>query len=107
MLKETYLAMKKRTEIEHPGAVMMVITRTAGSMLSPSRKLLEEYKKGMSWDEYTIRFKQEMDNDRCKQELQRIKKLSEDKDVYLICYEKPPKNCHRYLIMDMIKNIGV
>lgn len=39
------------------------------------------------------------------EELKEIKKLSEKEDVYLVCFEKPPKKCHRLLLQKLADEI--
>ena len=86
-----------------PGAVIVDVTRRAGSVLSPSWDMLNEYKAGkMTWDGYISRFLREMDNPECKTEMLRIGELAMTKDVYLVCFERVG-NCHRFLLVDMIK----
>lgn len=87
-------------------AIKIVVTRSAGHMLSPSKALLWSYKNGrVDWAEYVKTFYREMDNPACVAVMREIKKLAETKDVYLICYEAPGKNCHRYLLVDMINKM--
>lgn len=124
-LKETYLAMKRRLGAEHPGAEFIVATRTAHSVLAPSKELLSDFKErydalsaeglgdveahNRAWDEvdYEGRFRQEMlGTPDAMAELERIKELSKVKDVYLVCYEKPPKKCHRFVLMDIIREMN-
>lgn len=102
MLKESYLAnMKNLPE----NAIKIVVTRSEGHTLSPSKGLLWDYKKGrINWEQYTERFKQEMTNDICVAEMRKIKLMSKVKNVYLICYEKTG-NCHRFLLIDMINKL--
>lgn len=102
MLKESYLAVMKNLPND---SVKIVVTRRAGSVLSPSWDLLDDYKSGkINWDGYVERFKQEMNNDICIAAMRKIKWLSKDKDVYLICYEKRYP-CHRFLLIDMINKL--
>ena len=102
MLKESYLAVIKNLPKD---AVKIVVTRTAGSILSPSWDLLDDYKSGkINWDGYTERFKREMNNDRCIAEMRKIKWMSKDRDIYLICFEKRYP-CHRFLLIDMINSL--
>lgn len=102
MLKESYLAnMRNLPE----NTIKIVVTRSAGHALSPSTKLLWDYKKGrINWEQYVERFKQEMANDICVAEMRKIKWMAKTKDVYLICYEKTG-NCHRFLLIDMITRL--
>ena len=102
MLKESYLAVMKNLPND---AVKVVVTRTAGSVLSPSWELLEDYKNGkINWAGYVERFKNEMNNDRCIAEMRKIKWMAKDRDIYLICYEKRYP-CHRFLLIDMINKL--
>lgn len=102
MLRESYLAnMKNLPE----SAEKIVVTRTAGHILSPSKSLLWDYKKGrITWDQYVERFNREMNNDLCIAAMRKIKWTAKNKDVYLICYEKTG-NCHRFLLIDMINKL--
>ncbi len=105
MIRETYLAKLKKAREEYPEAEFIPITRVAHHILSPSWELINDYDngKGISWAEYTRRYLAEIDTDKCRQEIQRISELAKTKDVYLVCYEKPPKNCHRFIVLDMVK----
>lgn len=103
MLKESYLSNARNLPKD---AIKIVVTRSAGHMLSPSKKLLWGYKKGeIDWAEYVKTFYREMDNPACVAVMREIKKLAKEKDVYLLCYEPPGKNCHRYLLLDMINKL--
>ena len=102
MLKESYLAVMKNLSKD---VVKVVVTRTAGHVLSPSKGLLWDYKKGrINWNQYTERFIQEMNNDICIAEMRKIKWMAKNKDIYLICYEKSG-HCHRFLLMDMTNKL--
>ena len=102
-LKETYLGNLGNVKKMDPGAVIIDVTRRAGSVLSPSWDMLNEYKAGkMTWGGYISRFLREMDNPECKSEMLRIGELAGTKDVYLVCFERVG-NCHRFLLVDMIK----
>jgi uncharacterized protein YeaO (DUF488 family) len=102
-LKETYFTNLGNVKKMDPEAVIIDVTRRAGSVLSPSWDMLNEYKAGkMTWDGYISRFLREMDNPECKTEMLRIGELSRTKDVYLVCFEGVG-NCHRFLLVDMIK----
>lgn len=102
MLKESYLAVMKRLPED---AIPIVVTRRAGSLLSPSWDLLNDYKDGkINWDGYVERFKKEMDNELCITQMMQIKEMAKIKDVYLICYENRYP-CHRFLLIDMINKL--
>jgi hypothetical protein len=105
MLKETYLARMKQIAKEKPDAVFIVVTRSSRHLLSPSWKLLNDYKEGRAdWAQYTERFRREMDCDLCREEMKRIWDLSQKKDVFLVCYEKPGENCHRHILIELISS---
>jgi len=99
MLKESYLGNIRNLPKD---AVKIVVTRSAGHMLSPSKTLLWDYKKGrINWEQYVKTFYREMDNPACVAVMREIKKLASERDVYLLCYEKEYP-CHRFLLLDMI-----
>jgi len=105
MLKETYLAKIKPIAKENPDAAFIVVTRSAGHSLSPSWKLLNDYKDGrIDWAQYTERFRREMDCYSCIAEMKKIWDLSQTKDVYLVCFEKDGENCHRYILIELMKS---
>lgn len=102
MLKESYLANIKKLPIE---AVKIVVIG-GRSVLGPSWGLVSDYKSGkIDWNGYTERFNKEMDNEKCRVEMKRIRELSKDRDVFLICYEGEYP-CHRFLLLDKINNLG-
>jgi uncharacterized protein YeaO (DUF488 family) len=103
MLKESYLANMRNLPKD---SVKIVVTRSAGHMLSPSWALLNDYKSGkIDWAGYVKTFTREMDNPACVAIMREIKKLAKENDVFLICFEAPGKNCHRYLLIDMINKL--
>jgi len=105
MLKETYLARMKQIAKENPDAAFIVVTRSAKHLLSPSWNLLYDYKDGrIDWTKYIERFRREMDCDSCIAEMKKIWDLSQTKDVYLVCFEKEGENCHRHILIGLIKN---
>ena len=106
-LKETYFGNVANVKKMDPGAVIIDVTRRAGSVLSPSWILLNAYKaKKIDWDGYISRFVREMDNPKSKAEMLRIGELAGTKEVYLVCFERVG-NCHRFLLVDMIKRLMI
>ncbi len=102
MLKETYKANLRNIPKD---AMIIEVTRTRGHILSPSWSLLNDYKLNkITWDQYIIRFKNEMDNESCKRIMKIIKDIAKKQDVYLCCYEKAYP-CHRFLLIDMINEM--
>ena len=76
------------------------------SVLSASKELLYDYKDGrINWQEFEVRFRKEiLSNPAASAELKRLKELSREKDVYLICYEKNYP-CHRFILIDLINKL--
>ena len=103
MLKQTYLAKVKDFRAMNPGAEFIEVTRSKGHILSPSWELLNLYKQNHDWDMYTRQFIKQMDKPACWAEMKRIWDLSQTKDVYLVCFEKDGDNCHRHILIELIK----
>lgn len=76
------------------------------SVLAPSKGLLKDWKEGkIDWTEYERLFRAEiLNNPKAVGKLKAIKKLAEEKDVRLICYEKNPP-CHRFILIDLINSL--
>ncbi len=76
------------------------------SILSPSKELLHDFKEnGISWDEYSTRFIEEIvNNPKARAKIYEILGLLKTTNVRLICYEKNPP-CHRYILFDMINTL--
>lgn len=68
--------------------------------LSPSKRLLLDYKYSEDWNYFAIRFKREMEKREDMREalIQLEEDLRKGKDICLVCFEKEHKYCHRYLI---------
>jgi uncharacterized protein YeaO (DUF488 family) len=101
MLKEGYIGKWK----EYPkDEVKVRVARP--SVLGPSEELLKDIKEGkIDWAEYERRFRKEiLNNPKAMAKLKEIKKLAEEKDVRLICYEKNPP-CHRFILIDLINSL--
>lgn len=106
MLKQTYYNRYRGWGEKPPAdATIIHVTRSAGHLLSPSIELLMAYKESkISWDQYVVRYKKEMNNEVCRNLMKRIKEASKEKDVYLVCFCFNKENkCHRFLLMDMIE----
>lgn len=97
-LKEGYLAKLKSYPADE---IKVVVTRTAHSVLAPSKGLLDLVKaKKIDWEAYEITYWREiMGNPDAMAKLREILLLlKEGKTVRLICYEKNPP-CHRFILM--------
>lgn len=76
--------------------------------LAPSYNLLMTWKQNHDDDYYIERFNREvlgrLDKDSVIKELY---KLSEGKDIALVCYEKSGDFCHRYLVSEWLNEFGI
>ncbi len=101
MIKESYISMWNKLPND---AIKVRVARP--SILSASNELFNNYKQGcISWKEFESRFRKEiMSNPKAIAELKRLRELSLEKDVYLICYEKEYP-CHRFILIDLIKEL--
>ena len=83
----------------------IIVMRSAHHILSPSLKLLNDYQnKKITWTEFEEKYKEEMNSLTKKIEMLKIKKLAEQKDVYLICHEQVG-NCHRHILKKIIEEL--
>jgi uncharacterized protein YeaO (DUF488 family) len=89
-----------------PNALKIVVTATAKSPLAPSWGLIKAWNarpRSLNWQEYQKRYRKEIsENHEALKLLQKIKTISQHKDVYLICYEKQFP-CHRFILLDMLQ----
>ena len=110
MLKETYFNQYKGWGTIIPkNSIPINVMRSNGSILSPSYSLLNDWKdKKISWYNYTKRFIEEIQsNPEALQLMKDIKELSKEQDVYLICAcHNKKKQCHRFILIEMINNLG-
>lgn len=72
--------------------------------LAPSKELLSDYHKGLSPDEYTPRFKQEIQsNPKALEMIEMLRKKSRDgNNITLLCICEEGQFCHRLLVKEMI-----
>ncbi|MCW4041336.1 MAG: DUF488 domain-containing protein [Candidatus Bathyarchaeota archaeon] len=103
MIRESYLANMRRLP---PNALKIVVTATSKSPLAPSWSLIKSWNarpRLLSWQKYQKRYRREIsENPEALKLLQKIKTISQHRDVYLICYEKQFP-CHRFILLDMIQ----
>ena len=120
--RETYLARLKEMRTKYPEAHFEVVTRTARSVLAPDADLLSDFmerkaklvKEGLSvveahnkaWEDvnYERRFRNFiLSSPEAMKRLEELREIEKAKDVYLVCYEKPPKKCHRFILLDIFQ----
>lgn len=73
--------------------------------LAPPENLLKQYKGNNppSDEEYKRIYLENLTVDSVRQALYRIKDKANNKDVVLMCYEKPDDLCHRHILSEYIK----
>lgn len=103
---DCYLAILKKYREKYIDAHFEIITRTAKSCLSPSKELLEYAKKSnMSFDRYKELFLEELKrNSFVPEKLKSLKKISEERLIFLVCYEKDADKCHRSIVREILFN---
>lgn len=60
--------------------------------------------------EYSRRYKEAVldpNRDKILDSVERMKEMAEDRDIYLLCYEKPGAFCHRYLVSNFLNENGI
>ena len=68
--------------------------------LAPTKEILE-FKNNE--DGYTKLFKKKLYKMTASSVYAQLKLFSENKDVVLLCYEKPPQFCHRHLVAEWLE----
>lgn len=106
MLRETYKRNIPKVRDVFPSAKFVDVTPTSNSPLSPSPELMSDYRNNkITWDEFTERFKKEMNTPTIEALLLDIAKQAINEEVYLLCYDKT-QNCHRIILLDLIKELA-
>ena len=111
MIKETYLAVRKKTVA--PGDVVLDISRFRKkegeiSPLAPSRELLNDWNQDrLMWKDYVERYYQELkEREEASSAIQGIADRAARQDVWLVCMEKEYP-CHRFLVKETVERILV
>ena len=100
-----YLAVLKKFRDAFFDAHFEIITRTAKSCLSPSQALLDYAKdNNISFDAYKELFLEELrKNGYVPEKLKTLKKIGEERMIFLVCYEKDASKCHRSIVKDILE----
>jgi uncharacterized protein YeaO (DUF488 family) len=114
MLKETYNASPlvkefKKKEEQDPSFKLNTedVNPSHFSPLHPSKELEDEYKNNtISREEFVDKFREEMKNPQCYEEMLKIAKRASKEDVYILCNHKGEEKCHRFALMDLIGEIA-
>ena len=104
---DCYLAVLQKYKAKFFEAHFEVITRTAGSVLSPSWELLTALKLNrISFEWYKKRFLEEIsENPEAKKRINELREIAKDKVVFLVCFEKDPNVCHRSIVKKVIERV--
>lgn len=77
--------------------------------LAPSLDILMEYKRTRDQERYKERYEREilskLDAEKVRAELHRLDPLR--CDIFLLCYERPERFCHRHLVADWFAQNGM
>lgn len=76
--------------------------------LAPSQSILSDYHKFRNKDRYKKRFTDEIldliDPGTLRTEIENF--IQPGCTIVLVCYERPPKFCHRHLVADWLRGLG-
>jgi len=70
-----------------------------------NNKINKQPQIGIEIEQNTKIFLKQMDNDKCRAKMLEYKREAMTKDVYLVCYENHPVECHRHIILDLINRM--
>lgn len=75
------------------------------SILGSSKELLSRYKKQqIVWKVLVSEYTRQIDhNNKAQQEIERLRLLSTDNNITLLCYEREGENCHRHVLKNLIE----
>jgi len=124
-IKQAYFAVLEKTRKEHPDALIYAVSRRLSRWqskerqmelltsqlieLAPSERLhMDQYKKLITWDQFTERFIEEIKkSENAQKTLRELIEKSKTNEIFLVCHEGPKqgKSCHRFILLDMIKQI--
>lgn len=75
--------------------------------LAPTYEILMRWKKNPNEQEYILEFKKQILSKLNANEIaQNLKMLGNEKDIVLLCYEKPLDFCHRHLVAKWLRENG-
>lgn len=85
------------------GFVRIDITTTTNSKYAPNKDDLEAYKQGsITWDEFAQRYRDHLKANFAK-DPRYFDDILENDRVFLVCYEKDDKHCHRRLLKEFLE----
>lgn len=104
---DCYLAVLKKFQKTFPTSHFEVITRTAGSPLSPSWQLLHYAKAHeLSFPQYALLLLKELKNNpAARKRIFELRQILKERVVFLVCYEKNPAKCHRTIIKHILEEL--
>ena len=125
MLSQAYYHIASKVKQKYPDAVFYAVSRWKFRYikaeewnstyiwlkeLAPSVEVLNDYKDSKKtksdWDLYRLRYLEEMNNASAKEAMLKITREAASKPVFLFCHcgPKEGKQCHRFLLLDLINN---
>lgn len=89
--------------LKSPGATLDKYNCKHCLLLAPSQELRDRYKEDKDWESFYADFKEEktnFDDDEIEEFKEILRLCREDKDTYIICYEKDYTHCHRSIVAE-------
>jgi uncharacterized protein YeaO (DUF488 family) len=70
---------------------------------APSHELLHAFKHGgLSWEDYVVRYLEEMQSETARSEIERLAELAESRTITLLCGCEDESRCHRSLLRNLM-----
>ena len=112
---DCYLVKLKAMRQRFPGAHFEVVTNASRNILAPSAELLvatgiftkpDGTKNPRDFVLYRRLYREQIfSNKDAVKRLYELKRMAEHQDVFLVCFERDPTNCHRTLIKEFIQGL--
>lgn len=66
----------------------------------PLRLIGSYYKRGLSWEEFELRYLEHIRQSEIRDQVQKLAQRSLLEDITLLCIEETPEHCHRRLLAE-------
>ena len=111
MIYTTYFAKLRKLpdNIEPISIAIYPIRNWSGKQykkLAPTAQILSDYKKTGDEIAYTEKYQTRLSRLDADEVVKELRALAKDKDIALVCYEKPSDFCHRHLVAKWLKAEG-
>ena len=75
--------------------------------LAPHSSILYKYKADGDWGSYTVEYKKQLESLDPREVFEDLVSLAGTDEIALVCYEGKNKDCHRHLVADWFKAVGI